>query len=117
MEHDHTPAPWHLDGYHRGKILAGKARSTSVVVAEIPYLTEWKQGDPPEGNHATFDHNLANAEHIVRCVNSHDALVDALRFMYKTNQHRDKGRRLIYTEDELEQARAALALALAEGGA
>lgn len=72
-EAKHTPSPWRLDGYHRGKILGPQERGCSVSVAEIPYLREWNQGDPPRGTHATYDLQRANAERIVECVNGCDA--------------------------------------------
>ena len=68
---NHTPGPWHLntysvtndDGIDRGFEIWGSNHSVAIIPLK------------PE-NHS---HAKANGEHIVHCVNTHDALVEALR--------------------------------------
>ena len=72
---NHTPGPWHLntysvtndDGIDRGFEIWGSNHSVAIIPLK------------PE-NHS---HAKANGEHIVHCVNTHDALVEALRFVMK----------------------------------
>ena len=70
----HTPAPWHLRG---GYSIFGGDREIGIV---------WK-GDTIEEKPL----DEANASHIMRCVNSHDALVAALEhvlFVHSVNPGR-----------------------------
>jgi hypothetical protein len=63
----HTPTPWKLDTSIRG--LAEITDQTGATIAVIESDT-YRMGDAAE--------NLANAEMIVRAVNSHAALLAAL---------------------------------------
>ena len=72
---NHTPGPWHLntysvtndDGIDRGFEIWGSNHSVAIIPLK------------PE-NHS---HAKANGEHIVHCVNTHDALVEALQQILK----------------------------------
>ena len=100
----HTPTPWcyrkaakhlHIEGTH-----AGYGRR----IATVPYV-----GD------STGWTSAANAAHIVHCVNTHDALVEALRSSFATlNGLRDQKVAMpkwmqIHVTDSLNLANQALA--------
>lgn len=63
----HTPTPWSLS--ERFPEILG-APETGVIVARMP-VWDFSAVRPSEG--------VANAAHIVRCVNAHDQLVAAAR--------------------------------------
>lgn len=84
--------------------------------------TPWRIGDagrtvfgPPNGNPSpeTVAHtSRANAAHIVRCVNGHDALVAALRDLTRYVDAYEYGRKWAgRPHAEMDAARAALAAA------
>ena len=93
---EHTPIPWEAakGGFNRddGERIWGTIENNKWIVAEIEQ--EPCGGDPE-----------SNAALIVRCVNSHDALVEALESMLSGIE----GNHL--TEGDCNQARAALAAA------
>ena len=57
----HTPTPWRV--IKNGRIVWHKGGDIGEIVVR-------------SGN---YDEAQANAEHIVKCVNSHDALIEALK--------------------------------------
>jgi hypothetical protein len=59
----HTPTPWFYNYQHDGIYDAPDIRGESVCIAGIKRIPDYK----------------ANVEFIVRAVNSHDALVEALK--------------------------------------
>lgn len=59
---DHTPTPWHV-GMKPGPMLYAEDGAQVADLRSPSSLSE---------------ESRANAQHIVRCVNSHDALVEAL---------------------------------------
>ncbi len=64
-----TPLPWSLE------VEEYECRSGTITISEINRLLHDNEWADPED----WDRDLANAELIVRAVNSHQALVDALR--------------------------------------
>lgn len=65
----HTPTPWYADRLeHVVSVRASLPDDGEFTV----FTTEYSSADDPQLNDA-------NAAHIVRCVNSHSALVEALR--------------------------------------
>lgn len=68
----HTPTPW--------KIVY--AYMTGDTKFPLHYI---RSENSPQSN-ICHGGNLANAQHIVKCVNSHDALVEALNKVYKSMQ-------------------------------
>lgn len=66
----HSPTPWKVENN-------GSARSVAIVNDQHHIASVWNVGEGHGVKHA-------NAEHIVRCVNAHDALVNAL-MKYRTN--------------------------------
>lgn len=63
---DVTPRPWTIQN-------TGSARSVPIVRDETHIASIWFYGN------GRFDEGRANAAHIVRCVNAHEALVEALK--------------------------------------
>jgi hypothetical protein len=84
----HTAIPWHFsqDGTIRSEVSAVKQSSLmadchGVIIADIQYsvnqhYTEW--GQPTSRDYA-IPEAQANAEYIIKCVNSHEALIEALQ--------------------------------------
>ena len=64
----HTPTPWVL-GPNGLDIRDGKHEDKIVTVDYVDHIASEQQE--------------ANAAHIVKCVNAHDGLVEALRLAYK----------------------------------
>lgn len=85
----HTPTPWQLKDHNRGALWVEDGMG--VAIAELP---DWL----PE----VFNPRAANAALIVRSVNAHEALVDAL------------ARLLTWPDNEHVKAQARDALALAQ---
>lgn len=61
----HTPTPWIVENN-------GSARSVPIFKDQDHIASVWNVGEGHGGRHA-------NAAHIVKCVNAHDALVSALK--------------------------------------
>ena len=72
-----TPIPWHND-HER---IVGDSALETVALVTLPSTHDTVVDWPTD--HLTDDDRRAeaNAHHIVRCVNSHDELVEALRFL------------------------------------
>lgn len=66
----HTPGPWAYDE-NRDAILVNENKEITKLL-----LTGVRQ---PLGNHPSIDEAKDNAKYIVRCVNSHAALLEALK--------------------------------------
>ena len=66
----HTPTPWVVENN-------GSARSVPIFKDQDHIASVWNVGEGHGARHA-------NAAHIVKCVNAHDALVKAL-MQYRTN--------------------------------
>ena len=104
----HTPTPWHVEEGHiqrdSGGIRYWQITDGQDAIACNQFC--YAGYDP--------DVNIANARHIVRCVNTHDALVKALEGILKV---RVQGWENIWAGSNRCQdiARAALALAKGEG--
>lgn len=96
-----TPGPWRVEGeLGNSPIIAG-----TMPPGEPDHVCQIIEGPNSE------DH--ANAELIVRAVNSHAALVEALRrcalrLDYQTDPHTGKGVRYGEDQDAIDEARAAL---------
>lgn len=58
----HTKTPWRVDPKRQLRVMAGEDDTICSTGCQDSLRAQWE----------------ANAEHIVRCVNSHDALVKAL---------------------------------------
>lgn len=86
MSTTHTPLPWRAEWtpgeYSQGMILAGE-----FVIAEVYGQNHGQWRDSPDDGESEFQ---ANAEHIVKCVNSHDALVDKARELANVAQDTTK---------------------------
>jgi hypothetical protein len=97
MTTSHTPTPWRNGDKYGEDIFSGVDRI--AVATEHPYR-------PGEAIVA-----VANAAHIVRCVNAHDDLVAALKALEdcycEASEHLDRDQRAHHRE-VLMQARAAL---------
>lgn len=89
---NHTPTPWSLCGEERGVCSCLQIWTTEHPIATVTggkWGDEWPRlrleghavpyMDMCEYGEISMDLAKANALHIVRCVNSHDALVEALR--------------------------------------
>lgn len=76
----HTPAPWEL--FNKNGTIAIKNPRSRKSHNEIVFWTGFDASHYPEKA-------LANATHIVRCVNIHSALVAALQAIADTDQHPD----------------------------
>lgn len=59
----HTPTPWHVRAIMESRDIVSE---TGVLIAEVSNEENGRE---------------ANARHIVHCVNSHDDLVEALKFV------------------------------------
>lgn len=94
----HTPTPWAIDG---GDIAIG-----GVVCILADYCGP---------DYAGTQERIANAAHIVRCVNLHDELVAALDGMVRMFDAKRKAYDMNLNGMEYADARAALAKA--KGGA
>lgn len=83
----HTPTPWQItgvDGYARRFVSDSKGNQVAFCAPIQP----------------TIERGLADAAHIVRCVNSHDALVEALRNLLIAEKiYDDDDQRLIACRD------------------
>lgn len=105
---EHTPTPWRIEAVARGafSILAGN-QPTAIAETYEPNqsMRVWTGADDPR----------ANAAFIVRAVNAHDALVEALSELLANHvalvECGDCGNWDVETEKEVIQARAALSLA------
>jgi len=72
----HTPTPWKR-GYDTGR---GKQNEWTKIYSNTAQVAQISPIHPTgERQQNDFTAENANAEHIVHCVNSHDALVDALK--------------------------------------
>ena len=68
MHATHTPAPWKIINE---KTIVGPDHPGQGYIADVNMHRSPGVQDPPDG--------AANAAHIVRCVNSHDAIIQALK--------------------------------------
>ena len=77
----HTPTPWAVEPrqWDQGASLAIVAPENGYIVAIIPFDEDIQEVDEPDGD-TVIRHpdEEPNAAHIVRCVNSHEALLKAL---------------------------------------
>lgn len=109
MNAKHTPGPWFVTLRpdriaHRGPLGIMRA----VATAHAGRFIE----DDMAGSYAgaiLAPEAIANAAHIVRCVNSHDALLDALREAYRAFAHDDEGP--VWSDSTIAKVRDALAAA------
>lgn len=101
----HTPTPWGIGPY--GEVFQDKGEFYGLRDrVELTGFSLTTGAANPEA--------VANTEHIVRCVNSHDALVQALRDtldFYERHSNRWDGINGRHPHEVVEQARAALAAA------
>jgi len=116
----HTPTPWTLgpwiesDG-HRVYALIGRGKDQIASVSV--YGKRQHSGEVAGralkngGHQRTIAEPIAEADaaHIVRCVNSHDALVAALRVITGHVESLTSGSRDMLTANIVAEARAALA--------
>ncbi len=98
----HTPTPWHLTEHSNGFAI----KSQDTLIANIQY-------DHETPLTATVD----NAAHIVRCVNVHNQLVDALKTAGNVLAALAIGDLKAIQRDSPALARVRQALAAAEKGA
>lgn len=85
----HTPTPWNFEG----RAVYSQTEGEDICIVD-------------SGNRKV---DVANAAHIVRCVNSHEALVKALEDCVRIFENELSG--LAVIGPELRQARAAVAAA------
>lgn len=71
----HTPAPWRVEKFYM--------KDPIVITSHNGDICLSSQSDDMD--------DVANAEHIVRCVNSHDALVEALKDAMEQLEFMDGG--------------------------
>lgn len=96
----HTPTPWEIKG--NGKQVYG----SQDIVANCDY--QQANDDDEEGLEADDALARENARHIVRCVNSHDALVEACKAALEELED--------FPQDRVRIKQIEAALAAAEGG-
>jgi putative intracellular protease/amidase len=75
MKIKHTPAPWSVNKSDQCSIMIHKECGNGVIIkiADVEYDPSLLPADDPNASS-----HKANAEHIVKCVNAHDELVEAL---------------------------------------
>lgn len=111
-----SPRPWRVDPDHRADIQAhdgkdiGTAFHQGVVGMTLRLSGPMSAQDDDEG--------AANAAHIVRCVNAHDGLVEALELVLHSFDDGPPSMQAVRLDDACKNAQAVLAaLAAAKEGA
>ena len=107
----HTAPPWH----HQ---LRMESATNDAIHIIAPHQSS-TNGDPiieiiasidiPPGHMDNPAHEIANAKHIVRAVNAHDALLDVAKRMIRCDA--GDGARYPLTADDIQAARSVLAKA------
>lgn len=69
----HTPTPWHVDPKRQFRIVAGDDWTVATTLTTDNLRDQWEE----------------NARYIVRCVNSHDDLLAALKAILADGVHCD----------------------------
>ena len=95
----HTPTPWHLEEIVEGVEELKGMRSICGPDGDAPSVSDYVE--------------LADAELIVRAVNSHNALVAALERFVRDADNVADALNITGLDDAIEQARAALRAARA----
>ena len=72
MSNSHTPTPWKL-GAEYGNL------KTEIVAQDRAIAVVWTKNQIDKCTFENWAEGMANAAHIVRCVNNFDALIEALR--------------------------------------
>lgn len=113
MNAQHTPTPWRLMPKHNRYIAGRNEAGIDVIIADTG----------AESVAAHKQRAIDNAAHIVKCVNSHDALVAALRKLRDLAKDSDGSNlprdeyivRILTISDAVKEADTALAAAAGEG--
>ena len=74
METKHTPTPWSTD--------AERNASRTMIYCDTEYLQGQLIAMSPINTMDNIEQHKADMEHIVKCVNSHEKLVEALSVFY-----------------------------------
>lgn len=129
MANKHTPAPWEVDtvrnegeygnggpdshiGFDSFVVMDSEGRVLFDSLNRDGALTEVdEESDDEDGYHRAWDTLAkADAEHIVRCVNAHDLMLEALEVVSDVFQTRG-----VYVLDEQDMALVRRAIAKATG--
>lgn len=73
MSTRHTPEPWHVSNHVDNNQVVVRSNDGDIIAnLECDMVRDFTQGDPSE-------QIMADARHIVHCVNTYDELLNALR--------------------------------------
>lgn len=79
----HTPRPWKINGYRPFGLISRDPRESTYKLGDDKFT-------PFVHFSGTIENQRANAELIVKAVNSHEALLSALRYVAE-NHHEGEG--------------------------
>ena len=89
MNAQHTPTPW-THGFHDGTGVASDTEGGWILAGEHPAIEHpvvVVRGGQDEWGVSKGVTKAADAAHIVKCVNAHDALVAALKALLIVAEH------------------------------